>query len=46
MEQGLRHGYVVYHGQGSLRREIFRVANMGAVMDEAVIDDLFAVLSS
>jgi 2-aminoethylphosphonate-pyruvate transaminase len=45
-ELGLRHGYVIYHGQRQLRDQIFRVANMGAAIDEAVIDDLFSVLSS
>jgi 2-aminoethylphosphonate-pyruvate transaminase len=38
-------GYVIYHGQRHLRNEIFRVANMGAAIDEAVIDDLFEVLA-
>ncbi len=38
-------GYVIYHGQRHLRDEIFRVANMGAAIDEAVIDDLFEVLA-
>jgi 2-aminoethylphosphonate-pyruvate transaminase len=40
------HGYVIYHGQRELRGEIFRVANMGAVIDEATIDDLFEVLAA
>jgi 2-aminoethylphosphonate-pyruvate transaminase len=38
------HGYVIYHGQRELRNEIFRVANMGAVIDEETIEDLFQVL--
>jgi len=38
------HGMVIYPGQAQLRDEIFRVANMGAVIDEAVIDELFDVL--
>jgi len=37
-------GMVIYPGQAQLRDEIFRVANMGAVIDEAVIDELFDVL--
>lgn len=41
-----RHGYVIYSGQGPLRKEIFRVANMGALIDEPLIDDLFEVLAS
>jgi aspartate aminotransferase-like enzyme len=44
--KALEHGYVIYHGQQELRSEIFRVANMGAAIDEAVIEDLFKVLSS
>lgn len=46
LARALDHGYVVYQGQGPLRDEIFRVANMGAAIDEAVIDDLFAVLAA
>jgi len=42
----LEHGYVIYHGQQELRSEIFRVANMGAAIDEEVIEDLFKVLAS
>jgi 2-aminoethylphosphonate-pyruvate transaminase len=42
--RALEHGYVIYHGQGALRDEIFRVANMGAAIDEQVIEDLFSVL--
>ena len=42
--RALSSGYVIYHGQGGLRDEIFRVANMGAAMDEDVIEDLFRVL--
>ncbi|MFI5036457.1 MAG: pyridoxal-phosphate-dependent aminotransferase family protein [Acidimicrobiales bacterium] len=41
----LAHGFVIYHGQQHLRREIFRVANMGAAMSEEVIGELFDVLS-
>jgi 2-aminoethylphosphonate-pyruvate transaminase len=44
--RALTHGYVVYHGQGALRGSVLRVANMGAAVDEAVITDLFRVLSS
>jgi 2-aminoethylphosphonate-pyruvate transaminase len=40
------HGYVVYHGQRELRGEIFRVANMGAAIDEPTIRDLFDVLAA
>jgi 2-aminoethylphosphonate-pyruvate transaminase len=42
--RALEHGYVIYRGQGSLRDEIFRVANLGWLIDEEVIDDLFSVL--
>jgi 2-aminoethylphosphonate-pyruvate transaminase len=42
----LEHGYVIYQGQGPLRDEIFRVANMGALIDERLIDDLFEVLGA
>lgn len=45
LARALDHGYVIYQGQGPLRDEIFRVANMGAAIDEAVIDHLFAVLA-
>jgi 2-aminoethylphosphonate-pyruvate transaminase len=45
LRRALEHGYVIYQGQGPLRDEIFRVANMGAAIDEATIDDLFAVLA-
>ncbi len=41
----LAHGFVIYHGQGNLRHQMFRVANMGAAIDEAVIDRLFEVLA-
>lgn len=44
--KALEHGFVIYHGQQELRSEIFRVANMGAAIDEDVIEDLFRVLSS
>jgi 2-aminoethylphosphonate-pyruvate transaminase len=43
--RALEAGYVIYHGQRHLRNEIFRVANMGAAIDEVVIDDLFDVLA-
>lgn len=46
IERALASGYVIYAGQGRLRDEIFRVANMGAAIDERVIDDLFEVLSA
>jgi 2-aminoethylphosphonate-pyruvate transaminase len=44
--RALEHGYVIYQGQGRLRDEIFRVANMGFAIDEEVIEDLFRVLGS
>ncbi|HSO95617.1 MAG TPA: aminotransferase class V-fold PLP-dependent enzyme [Acidimicrobiia bacterium] len=40
------HGFVIYPGQAKLRDEIFRVANMGALIDEPTIDSLFAVLAA
>jgi len=45
MARGLDRGYVIYAGQDALRDQIFRVANMGAALDEETIDDLFEVLS-
>jgi 2-aminoethylphosphonate-pyruvate transaminase len=42
--RALEHGYVIYHGQRQLRNEIFRVANMGTLIDEATIENLFEVL--
>ena len=39
------HDMVIYPGQAQLRDEIFRVANMGALMSEATIDELFEVLA-
>jgi 2-aminoethylphosphonate-pyruvate transaminase len=44
--RALEHGYVIYHGQNELRTKIFRVANMGAAMNEEVIEDLFRILAS
>jgi len=44
--RALEHGYVIYHGQNELRSEIFRVANMGADINEEVIEDLFTILAS
>lgn len=38
-------GYVIYHGQRELRDEIFRVANMGASIDEHTIEGLFEALA-
>jgi 2-aminoethylphosphonate-pyruvate transaminase len=46
LRRALEHGYVIYPGQGGLRGEIFRVANMGAAIDEPAIDDLFEVLGA
>jgi 2-aminoethylphosphonate-pyruvate transaminase len=44
-ERALKHGFVIYQGQGPLRSQIFRVANMGAAMNEDSISDLFKVLA-
>lgn len=44
-ERALKYGFVIYQGQGPLRSQIFRVANMGAAMDEDTITDLFDVLA-
>jgi len=44
--RALEHGYVIYHGQKELRSKIFRVANMGAAINEEVIEDLFTILAS
>jgi 2-aminoethylphosphonate-pyruvate transaminase len=38
-------GMVIYPGQAHLRESIFRVANMGALVTEARIDELFSVLA-
>ena len=37
---------VIYPGHAELRDEIFRVANMGALMDRDTIDELFTVLTA
>ncbi len=42
--RALRSGFVIYHGQRQLRNEIFRVANMGAAVDEQAIRALFAAI--
>jgi 2-aminoethylphosphonate-pyruvate transaminase len=39
------HGMVIYPGQAHLRDEIFRIANMGARIDERAIERLFEVLA-
>jgi 2-aminoethylphosphonate-pyruvate transaminase len=39
-------GMVIYPGQAQLRDEIFRVANMGALIDEGAIEELFDVLTT
>ncbi len=44
-ERALKHGFVTYPGQGALRTQIFRVANMGAAIDENIITELFDVLA-
>jgi 2-aminoethylphosphonate-pyruvate transaminase len=38
-------GMVIYPGQAQLRDEIFRVANMGTLIDEAAIERLFEILA-
>jgi 2-aminoethylphosphonate-pyruvate transaminase len=43
--RALAEGYVTYHGQQELRTQIFRVANMGATIDEETIARLFEVLA-
>jgi aspartate aminotransferase-like enzyme len=45
LDRALERGYVIYPGQGELRAQIFRVANMGSAIDEERIDDLFQVLA-
>jgi 2-aminoethylphosphonate-pyruvate transaminase len=45
-DRALHHGMVIYPGQLHLRDRIFRIANMGAAMNEQVIDELFEVLAS
>jgi 2-aminoethylphosphonate-pyruvate transaminase len=37
-------GFVLYAGQGPLKSEIFRVANMGVALDEALIKRMFATI--
>lgn len=44
--RALDRGFVIYHGQRHLRDQIFRVANMGAAMNDEVIAELFEVLAS
>jgi 2-aminoethylphosphonate-pyruvate transaminase len=44
-ERAYAHGMVIYPGQAHLREAIFRVANMGALISEERIDELFAVLA-
>ena len=46
LERAAARGYVIYAGQGKLREEIFRVANMGAVINEALLEDLFETLAA
>jgi 2-aminoethylphosphonate-pyruvate transaminase len=43
--RALARGYVIYHGQRELRSTIFRVANMGAAIDEETIAELFRALA-
>ena len=45
MDRALEHGFVIYGAQEELAGQIFRVANMGAAIDEGVIAELFEVLS-
>jgi 2-aminoethylphosphonate-pyruvate transaminase len=44
-ERAYARGMVIYPGQAHLREEIFRVANMGARVDEERIEELFAALA-
>jgi 2-aminoethylphosphonate-pyruvate transaminase len=44
-QRALKHGFVIYQGQGPLRSEIFRVANMGVAINEEIITELFDVLA-
>jgi 2-aminoethylphosphonate-pyruvate transaminase len=46
LARALSQDYVIYRGQEELGDEIFRVANMGAAIDEEAIEGLFAALSS
>jgi len=39
-------GYVIYAGQGSLREEAFRIANMGALTDDAIEGVIIALEAS
>ncbi|MGH9077315.1 MAG: pyridoxal-phosphate-dependent aminotransferase family protein [Acidimicrobiales bacterium] len=41
----MAHGFVTYHGQGTLRSQMFRVANMGSAINEGAIDRLFEVIA-
>ena len=45
-DRALSQGMVIYPGQVHLRDEIFRIANMGAAIDEQAVDGVFAVLAS
>ena len=45
LHRALNGGFVIYAGQKQLRGEIFRVANMGAAIDEHVIESLFEALA-
>ncbi len=44
--RALESNMVIYPGQAHLRDEIFRIANMGAIVDREAIDELFDVLAS
>ena len=35
-------GFVIYAGQGALKDRIFRIANMGDLLDEALVKEFFA----
>jgi 2-aminoethylphosphonate-pyruvate transaminase len=45
LSRALANGFVIYAGQKQLHGEIFRVANMGAAMDENAIESLFEALA-
>jgi 2-aminoethylphosphonate-pyruvate transaminase len=45
LHRALESGFVIYAGQKHLRDEIFRVANMGAAIDEHTIESLFEALA-
>ncbi len=38
-------GFIIYSGQGELQGQIFRVSNMGELLDEAAVERFFAGIS-